>query len=86
MAIFKRVFENGAVEHRADSYKLGADAYTDENVPPNLEGLAWVLRDVEADPIPVPTPPPPRDYEAELDAARDLAEVKAVMKDYIGRR
>ena len=33
-----------------------------------------------------PLPPPPRDYEAELDAARDLAEVKAVMKDYIGRR
>ena len=30
---------------------------------------------------------PDRDYEAELDAARDLAEVKTVLKDYIaGRR
>ena len=61
MGNFRRIYANGAVEHRADEDQLGAAAYTEDNVPEPYRGLAWEVRDIVANPLPEPSPRPDRD-------------------------
>lgn len=47
MAKWIRIFENGARENRADEFDLGQGAYTEGNVPEHLEGVPWILEDMD---------------------------------------
>ena len=50
MGQWRRVIHNEAeivsVEHRADEHKLGAAAYTNDNLPLEHVGLDWFVQDV----------------------------------------
>lgn len=80
-----RLFEDGTREHRADEWDNGAEAYTEENVPPDQKGLAWSVVDIDehlaANPDPEPGPDP---RIAKIDGMGISAADKATLKDVLG--